>query len=125
MAKILVVDDSEDYRIVLAMHLERAGHVVTGLPNGKEALVHVIAQTPDAVVLDLLMPEMDGPSFLEVVRSYLRLHALPVVVLTGLPESPMVEHARFLKVNSILTKGKASLDDIESAVKEALVRVPG
>jgi CheY-like chemotaxis protein len=125
MANILIVDDSKDESWAIAQYLQRSGHVVTCLPNGKEALAHVIANIPDVVLLDLFMPEMDGPSFLEVVRSYLRLHALPVVVLTGLSESPLVDHARFLKVNSILVKGKATLNDIEAAVNEALVRVPG
>jgi len=40
---------------------------------------------PDVVLLDLVMPEMDGPSFLEVVRSYLRLQSLPVVYSRRLP----------------------------------------
>ena len=71
------------------------------------------------------MPEMDGPSFLEVVRSYLRIQSLPVVVLTGLGDSPMIDRARALRVNSILVKGKASPDDILKALEEALVRYPG
>ena len=77
------------------------------------------------MLIDLLMPEMDGPSFLEVVRSYLRLQSLPAVIITGLSESPMVDHARFLKVNSILVKGKASPDEIIRAIEEAVIRVPG
>ena len=125
MADVLIIDDTPDSRDSLAKILESAGHKVTCVPNGREALAHVIASVPDVVVLDLLMPEMDGPSFLEVVRSYLRLQSLPVVVLTGFSESPMVDHARLLKVNSILVKGKASPDEIRQAVAEAIVRVPG
>jgi DNA-binding NarL/FixJ family response regulator len=56
--------------------------------------------------------------------SYLRLQSLPVVVFTGAPDSPMVQHATALKVNSVLVKGKASVDDIRHAVEEAAVRVP-
>jgi CheY-like chemotaxis protein len=95
------------------------------VPNGREALAHVLTRMPDVVVLDLLMPEMDGPSFLEVVRSYLRIQALPVVVWTALVESPMVERARALKVNSVLAKGKATFEDIKRAVEEAIPRLPG
>ena len=125
MAKILVVDDSKDSRESLAAVLESAGHTVTCVPNGREALSLVLADLPDVILLDLLMPEMDGPSFLEVVRSYLRIQSLPVVVLTGLGESPMIDRARALKVNSILVKAKATPDDILKAIKEALVRYPG
>ena len=125
MAKVLIVDDMADSRESLAKVLEAAGHHVSCVPNGREALAVVLAHVPDVVVLDLLMPEMDGPSFLEVVRSYLRLQSLPVVVLTAFSDSPMVDHARLLKVNSILVKGKARSEEIQKAVEEALVRVPG
>src|SRR5687767_2167903 len=125
MLKIMIVDDSPDASESLAKYLETAGHQVTCVPNGKEALAHVLASVPDVILLDLFMPEMDGPSFLEVVRSYLRLHSLPVVVLTGLAESPMVERAQFLKVNSVLIKGKATPEEIKRALEEAAVRHPG
>jgi CheY-like chemotaxis protein len=121
MAKVLVVDDVEDTRETLAVILQEAGHAVTCVPNGREALLAVFTDPPDAVVLDLLMPEMDGPSFLEVVRSYLRIQALPVVVLTGYGDSPMIDRARALKVNTILVKGRATPADIRTAVEQALV----
>jgi len=125
MAKILLVEDSADARETLAVVLRAGGHTVSGVPNGREALAAVLADLPDVVLLDLLMPEMDGPSFLEVVRSYLRIQSLPVVVLTGLAESPMIDRARALKVNSILVKSKATPDDIQKAIEEALIRYPG
>jgi CheY-like chemotaxis protein len=125
MAKILIVDDSEDSRESLAVLFRDAGHTTACVPNGREALSQVLADLPDVIVLDLLMPEMDGPSFLEVIRSYLRIQSLPVVVLTALAESPMIDRARALKVNTILLKGKATPDDILKAVEEAMVRYPG
>jgi CheY-like chemotaxis protein len=125
MAKILVVDDDRDAGETAVKLFETAGHEATYAPNGKEALSHVLNAIPDAVLLDLAMPEMDGPSFLEVVRSYLRLQSLPVVVLTGLAESPMVTRAQSLKVNSVLVKGKASPEEILHAIQEALARMPG
>jgi CheY-like chemotaxis protein len=125
MASIMIVEDNADACEPLAKFLERAGHEVRCLPNGREALAQVLAKVPDVVLLDLLMPEMDGPSFLEVVRSYLRIQSLPVVVWTALVDSPMVERAQALKVNSVLAKGKASFEDIQRAIEEASHRVPG
>src|SRR6478609_1753002 len=122
MAKILIVDDTEDARESQAILFRDAGHTVTCVPNGREALASVLADLPEVVLLDLMMPDMDGPSFLEVVRSYLRIQSLPVVVLTALSDSPMIDRARALRVNSILVKGKATPDDIRKAVDEALVR---
>jgi CheY-like chemotaxis protein len=125
MSRVLVVDDNLDSAEAVCEYLRKAGHTVECQHDGRQALASVIHAIPDVVVLDLMMPEMDGPSFLEVVRSYLRLQSLPVVVLTALPESPMVERARHLKVNAILIKAKASLEDVRKAVEEAATRVPG
>lgn len=125
MAKILIVDDDADFRDSMAVLLQSAGHTVSGVPNGREALASVLLDMPDVVLLDLLMPDMDGPSFLEVVRSYLRIQSLPAVIVTGLAESPMIDRARALKVNSILVKGKATGADICKALEDAVARYPG
>ena len=124
MPFVMIVEDNADACEPLAKYLEKAGHEVKCVPNGREALANVLTRCPDVVVLDLLMPEMDGPSFLEVVRSYLRIQGLPVVIWTALVDSPMVDRARALKVNSILAKGKASFEDIRRAVEEAAHRLP-
>jgi len=125
MLKLLIVDDNADDREVLSELFHTAGHEVKSVPNGREALAQILQDLPDVILLDLMMPEMDGPSFLEVLRSYLRLQALPVVIYTGLGDSPMIDRARALKVNSILAKGKAAPEDIIKAIEEAAVRIPG
>ena len=125
MAKIMIVDDSPDSGESMARFLQTAGHEVACVPNGREALARVLASLPDVILLDMLMPEMDGPTFLEIIRSYLRLQSLPVVVLTGLPDSPMVDRVQHLKVNAVLVKGKASPEEIKQALEEAVVRLPG
>jgi len=125
MAKVLVVDDNADEAESLSKVLGLHGHEVVTTNNGRDALMQVLANPPDVILLDMILPEMDGPSFLEVVRSYLRLQALPVVVITGVPDSPMVARTQSLKVNCILAKGKATTEDIVKAVDEAVVRVPG
>src|SRR4051794_39048028 len=124
MARILIVDDNQDSGEALAKLLGKAGHEVTHVPNGREALAAVLNQPPDAVLLDLIMPEMDGPSFLQVVRSYLHMQALPVVVLTGIPDSPLTERVLHLKVNSVLVKGKASSEEILHALEKAIAPKP-
>lgn len=125
MAYVLIVDDNADAADTLARLLQTADYEVESVPNGREALAKILARIPDVVVLDLAMPEMDGPSFLEVVRSYLRLQSLPVVVLTGISDSPLIARAQALRVNSVLAKGKASPEEILRAVAEAKARMPG
>jgi CheY-like chemotaxis protein len=121
MARILIVDDNCDSGEGLAKVFRTAGHEVTCVPNGREALAHVLHQTPDVVLLDLVMPDMDGPSFLQVVRLYLRMHSLPVVVLTGFTESPMIERVLHLKVSSVLVKGRASPAEILKGLEAAII----
>jgi chemosensory pili system protein ChpA (sensor histidine kinase/response regulator) len=119
MAEILLVDDTPAAIEPVARYLAKSGHAVKCVANGREALAQVMDHLPDVIVLDLMMPEMDGSSFLEVVRSYLRLKSLPVVVLTGLADDPLIDRARALRPNSVLAKDKASLDEIRQAVERA------
>jgi two-component system CheB/CheR fusion protein len=123
-ASILIVEDDADSGEAISCFLRQKGYRVDTSPSGKHALAAIINDPPDLIVLDLVLPEMDGASLLEVLRSYLRLQAMPVVVLTGFPDSQMVERVRHLKVNAILTKAKASFDDVLRAVEEALPPVP-
>jgi CheY-like chemotaxis protein len=123
MAKLLIVDDDPDHAESLCRVLKAFGHETASAPNGREALSEVINKPPQLVILDLLMPEMDGPSFLEVVRSYMRLRTLPVIVLTGIPDGPLMERARRATVSGILIKGRATTQHIQQAIQSALVGV--
>jgi CheY-like chemotaxis protein len=124
MASILIVDDDRDGSDALCQFLQRSGHTVECVPDGRDALAAVLARTPDLIVLDMFMPRMDGGGLLEILRSYLRLQSLPVIILTGVPDSPLAERARSLRVNAILVKGKATFEDILRAVQEELPRAP-
>ena len=119
MAEVLIVDDEADAREPLGKFLEKSGHAVRVSSDGQAAVIEVLLKLPDVVLLDLLMPRMSGPDFLAVVRSYRRLHALPVVVLTALSNTPVLERARKLGVQAVLLKSKATFEDIRLAVEEA------
>lgn len=120
----MIVDDAPDSSEPLKRFLEKMGHQVTCYTSATDAFAAVLNKKPDVVVLDLLMPGIDGSSFLETIRSYLKLRTLPVVVWTGLSDHPIVEEARAAGANSILLKGKATFAEIEHALDEALVSSP-
>ena len=122
MAYILVVDDTADSREVLSKSLLQAGHEVESAPNGRDALRSILNRTPDLLVLDLFMPEMDGPSLLEILRSYLRLRSLPVLVWTAFPDSPVAARATALGASAILSKSKTTFADINRVIEEELSR---
>jgi DNA-binding response OmpR family regulator len=78
--RILVVDDDEDIRVLLRTLLERAGYLVDAAADGKAALRQLYATTPDLVILDVTMPELDGWGTLERIRD---LSDVPVLMLTA------------------------------------------
>ncbi|GAB1515352.1 response regulator transcription factor [Actinophytocola sp. KF-1] len=80
---VLVVDDDLTVRDVVRRYLELAGHRVALADNGEDALAWIAAQEPDLVVLDLMLPGIDG---LEVCRRLRQTSAVPVVMLTALGE---------------------------------------
>ena len=87
MGSVLVVDDDADSRDVVSRLLGRAGYTVRSAVNGRDALIAVTTAPPDVIILDAMMPEMNGVEFLQVIRSYLRWSTLPVILLTAYPQA--------------------------------------
>jgi DNA-binding NtrC family response regulator len=83
---LLVVDDDETNRKILSGRLEAEGHKVFVAANGRQALEMMEAQPFDLVLLDILMPEMDGYQVLEYVKSHQTMREIPVIVLSALDE---------------------------------------
>jgi DNA-binding response OmpR family regulator len=82
-ARLLVVDDEPRTAEVTAELLRRAGYTVEVALNGSEALAHVKAATPDLMLLDYEMPDMDAPEVLDLLRGDAGRLSFPVIVLTG------------------------------------------
>jgi CheY-like chemotaxis protein len=117
MSYVLIVDDDPDARETLGKFLQKSGHEVQTAADGQNALNLVLHRRPDVLVLDLLMPEMDGCDLLSILRSYLRLQALPVVVWTCAPDGPQMERAKRLRINGACVKGKSTYDEILAAIQ--------
>jgi CheY-like chemotaxis protein len=84
--EVLVVDDDEAIRLMLRELLEFSGYRVRTAANGREALEEVERRPPAVVVLDAIMPEMDGPAFLKEQHSRPALPHVPTVVISAYPE---------------------------------------
>lgn len=83
--RILVVEDNPDLRELLADALGDAGYDVEQVSNGAEALARAEASLPDAILLDLMLPVMDGAEFLRARQERPFLARVPVMVLTAHP----------------------------------------
>lgn len=84
--KILAVDDNESNRSMLQRRLEREGHTVVLAENGKQALALLRSQDFDLILLDVMMPEMDGYQVLEQLHLDDKLRGLPVIMISALDE---------------------------------------
>src|SRR5947209_5916811 len=80
---VLVVDDHPDTADVLSRLLERNGYDAVPVHNGFEALSYLARHKPSAIVLDVMMPGMDGGALLRAMRENAALHDIPVVVFSG------------------------------------------
>ena len=85
-AKIMVVEDNLDEAKLTKMDLEGEGYEVVCAFNGKEAMEKLAQEKPDLIVLDVMMPEMDGFTFCSKLRSSPENKTIPVVLLTGVAE---------------------------------------
>ncbi len=83
MAKILIVDDEEDIRTLLLYNLKREGHDVSCAQNGKEAAESLEASAPDLIILDVMMPQMDGIEFCEYVKANPKWERIIICFLTA------------------------------------------
>ncbi|MGW8266268.1 MAG: response regulator [Longimicrobiales bacterium] len=81
--KILIVEDDPDARNVMREYTEAAGMTVALAGDGREGLERLLEGIPDAILLDLVMPVMDGPTFLKRLHREKRYRGIPVILCTG------------------------------------------
>ncbi len=81
--RVLVVDDDDDFRALMCLQLRNAGYVVLDARDAQSALQIARTAHPDVITVDLLMPGVDGWSFIEMLRKEDALASIPVVVVSG------------------------------------------
>ncbi|HET6846435.1 MAG TPA: adenylate/guanylate cyclase domain-containing protein [Anaerolineales bacterium] len=101
---ILVVDDHATTRLKLSLGLHQQGHTVGEAENGRQALEKLRADAFDLVLLDILMPEMDGYQVLEQMKADTRLRDLPVIVISAQDELESVVRGIELGADDYLPK---------------------
>ena len=84
---VVVVDDQDKVRHVIVEVLEAVGYRTSGFSTGEDALAHLGALAPALILLDIMMPGMNGLEFLEVLRASPSFAAIPVVIMSGLGAS--------------------------------------
>jgi len=93
VARILVVEDEFGIAEVLQSALTDAGHDVVLAINGKQGLERLKETRPDLVILDFMMPVLDGPGMLGAMRSAPEFGDIPAILMSSLPEAAVMQEA--------------------------------
>jgi len=81
--RILIIDDEDDIREVATITLEIGGFEVLTASTGRKGIERAAAEQPDAILLDVMMPELDGPGTLAMLRQFQATRDIPVIFLTA------------------------------------------
>ncbi len=121
MPQILVVDDALLIRETFARLLQHEGYSAATAASGREAWAMLYRETPQLIILDLTLPQMDGLTFLSLLRHNTRWGKVPVVVLSGASD-PMglVPQAKKLGVVDIVSKIGAGTDKLLEDIRKVL-----
>ena len=120
MQRILIVDDAPASREAMAKWLQKEGYETTTARNGAEALARLKDSKPDLIVLDHMMPEVDGLTFLAGMRRFPKWKTLPVIMLTGIKDKQHSMKAQTLHVNEYLVKSEYNPTDLLSHIRRHL-----
>ncbi|HEX5430257.1 MAG TPA: response regulator transcription factor [Patescibacteria group bacterium] len=120
--KILVVEDEEILLTALSEELRQEGFEVVGAKDGVEGLEKAAAEQPDLMLLDLVMPRLDGISTLKQMKAQENTKEIPVVILTNLSDYDKISDALSMGAMDYLVKANYRLEELVTKIKTVLER---
>jgi CheY-like chemotaxis protein len=118
--KILFVDDEESMRKVMDIRIKSWGYNMIEASGGRQAIGFLKTQKPDLIILDYMMPEMDGVATLKKIRKI--NSRIPVIMFTAYPDEEVIEGTEKLGVSAFIPK-LSIYSDADAALKEAIYLV--
>ena len=115
---ILVIDDDADARMLLRGMLEHLGYSVATASNGVEGLEEISKQTPNLLILDLMMPRMSGFEMMGRLRGQ-GLDSVPIVIMSSLA-TPSTQMDKLPGVVGAIQKGSFTMNDLKALVAKVL-----
>jgi len=117
--KILVIDDEDDMRKLLKMRLEQENFNVVSADDGDVGVKAAEQELPNLILLDIMMPKMDGYSCLKEIRRLPKTRGIPILMLSGKEEEKVRDLFAFQKISGYIEK-PFELDDLVVKIKEIL-----
>lgn len=118
--KILLVEDDAALANVYKTRLEMEGFDVRHVDNGEDALTNAIEYRPDLIVLDVMMPKINGFDVLDLLRNTPETMSMRVVMLTALSQAKDKERAEQLGADDYLVKSQVVISDVVGRIKHHL-----
>ena len=118
--KVLLIDDEPDFLRIMGLHIKSWGYDLVTASSGEEGIACVKCDNPDIVILDYVMPDMDGIKALKQIRKI--KSSLPVIMFTANPDIKSIKGSKKLGVNAYVPKF-CLYTNMPSAVKEELDKI--
>ncbi len=122
MKKILVIDDDQFFAKTIIGALPEGKYEVASAENGEDGLQHMKANKPDLVILDVLMPKMDGATFLKTVKEDPDLKNVPVLISSNMSSLKKISDMMTLGATGYIIKSDESLDSIVQNIESILTK---
>ena len=120
MEKILIIEDDSFLSEMYATKLTQAGFKVEIADNGQEGFAKIKEGKPDLVLLDIVLPKMDGFEILKIIKADDQLKNIPVIMLTNLGQKTEVEKGLVLGANAYIIKAHYTPAAVMEKIKEVL-----
>lgn len=118
--KILLVEDSESMREVLSIKLEQEGYEVETAATGKEGLDQAKTFMPDLIVLDLMLPQIDGLGVLEKLKDNEQTDQIPVVIYSQVEDQDKIDKGMKMGAEGYFVKSESDLSGVMKSIKSYL-----
>ena len=121
MQKILIIEDDKFLRELIARKLEEEKYVISEAVDGEEGLRKIREDKPDLILLDLILPSLDGFEVLREAKSDPEVKDIPVIVLSNLGQKEDVDRALSLGAKDYLIKAHFTPEEIVEKIKKVLI----
>lgn len=118
--KILIIEDDNSIASALVLKISGAGYQVTVAEDGEQGLQKALSEKPDMILLDIILPKMDGMTLLENLRQDEWGKTVPVIILSNLGTGDELTRSKKNGVKEFLIKTDWTLDDVVQKIRENL-----
>ena len=118
--RILLVEDDEVLATVYKQRLELEGFKVERVDNGEDALQTALEFEPELILLDVMMPKLNGFDVLDILRNTPATHNIHIIMLTALSQPKDAERAKELGADDFLVKSQVVISDVVDRIKHQL-----